>query len=63
MSLSAKELQRYERHLSIPDVGVAGQERLKQSSVLVVGAGGLGSPAAIVITSYSIHYTKLYELP
>ncbi len=54
MSLSAKELQRYERHLSIPDVGVAGQERLKQSSVLVVGAGGLGSPAAMYIAAAGI---------
>ncbi len=43
--LSARELRRYSRHLLIPDVGLAGQERLRAARVLVVGAGGLGSPA------------------
>jgi molybdopterin/thiamine biosynthesis adenylyltransferase/rhodanese-related sulfurtransferase len=45
VSLSARELRRYSRHLLIPEVGVAGQERLAAARVLVVGAGGLGSPA------------------
>lgn len=54
MSLSENELQRYERHLSLPDVGIAGQERLKQSSILIVGAGGLGSPAAMYLTAAGI---------
>jgi len=54
MTLSEKELHRYERHLSIPDVGLAGQERLKRSSILVVGAGGLGSPAAIYVAAVGI---------
>ena len=40
-----RELRRYSRHLLIPEVGLAGQERLIASRVLVVGAGGLGSPA------------------
>jgi len=44
-SLSARELRRYSRHLLIPDVGLAGQERLRAARVLVIGAGGLGSPA------------------
>ncbi len=43
--LSAHELRRYSRHLLIPDVGLAGQERLRAARVLVIGAGGLGSPA------------------
>ncbi len=44
MSLSSDELQRYSRHLILPEVGTKGQETLKKSSVLVVGAGGLGCP-------------------
>lgn len=43
--LSGRELRRYSRHLLIPEVGLAGQERLRRSRVLVIGSGGLGSPA------------------
>jgi molybdopterin/thiamine biosynthesis adenylyltransferase/rhodanese-related sulfurtransferase len=44
-SLQAAELRRYSRHLLIPEVGLAGQERLARSRALVIGSGGLGSPA------------------
>ena len=47
--LSEGERRRYARHLVIPEVGLAGQQRLKEASVLLVGAGGLGSPAAIYL--------------
>ena len=43
--LTIDEVRRYSRHLIIPDVGMAGQKRLKNAKVLVIGAGGLGSPA------------------
>ncbi len=43
--LSAEELERYGRHIVLPEIGGSGQQKLKQSRVLVVGAGGLGSPA------------------
>lgn len=43
--LTPRELRRYSRHLLIPEVGLAGQERLARARVLTIGAGGLGSPA------------------
>ncbi len=45
VSLGPRELRRYSRHLLIPEVGLAGQERLATARALVIGAGGLGSPA------------------
>jgi sulfur-carrier protein adenylyltransferase/sulfurtransferase len=52
--LSPAELQRYARHLSMEEVGLPGQRRLKASRVLVVGAGGLGSPALMYLAAAGI---------
>ena len=52
--LSSEELQRYSRHLSLPEFGKEGQEKLKNSSVLLVGAGGLGSPAATYLAAAGV---------
>ncbi len=52
--LSGEERERYARHLSIPEVGEKGQERLLDSKVLLVGAGGLGSPAAFYLAAAGI---------
>jgi adenylyltransferase/sulfurtransferase len=52
--LSKAEISRYSRHLLIPDVGLDGQRRLKTSKVLVIGAGGLGSPALLYLAAAGV---------
>jgi molybdopterin/thiamine biosynthesis adenylyltransferase/rhodanese-related sulfurtransferase len=53
-SFSPEQAQRYSRHLLIPEVGEAGQQKLLHSKVLLIGAGGLGSPAAYYLASAGI---------
>jgi adenylyltransferase/sulfurtransferase len=54
VSLSPQEASRYSRHLIMPEVGMGGQKRLKAASVLLIGAGGLGSPLGLYLAAAGI---------
>ena len=54
MAFTDEELERYSRQIILPDVGYAGQKRLADGSVLVIGAGGLGSPAAMYLAAAGV---------
>ncbi|MDX1613572.1 MAG: molybdopterin-synthase adenylyltransferase MoeB [Candidatus Promineifilaceae bacterium] len=54
MDLSNEEIRRYSRHLIMPEVGMDGQKKLKAASVLLIGAGGLGSPLAMYLAAAGV---------
>ena len=59
--LTTDELQRYHRHLILPEVGEEGQRRLKAASLLLVGAGGLGSPAALYLAAAGVGHMGIVD--
>lgn len=60
-ALDADSAERYARHLVLPEVGVAGQRRLAQARIAMVGAGGLGSPAALYLVAAGIGHISLID--
>src|SRR6478736_2591471 len=54
MELNNDEIRRYSRHLILPEVGLAGQKKIRQTSVLCIGAGGLGSPIAMYLAAAGV---------
>ena len=51
---SDEELERYSRHIILQDVGIEGQEKIANAKVLVIGAGGLGSPVALYLAAAGV---------
>jgi len=61
MPLSEEQYQRYARHLTLPEIGMAGQQRLLRSRAAVVGAGGLGSPALLYLAAAGVGYLRIID--
>ena len=54
MKLNNEEINRYSRHLTLPEVGMAGQLKMKEAKVLMIGAGGLGSPLGMYLGAVGV---------
>ncbi|MDQ2784264.1 MAG: ThiF family adenylyltransferase, partial [Chloroflexota bacterium] len=61
VELSADEIGRYSRHLIMPEVTLAGQKKLKQARVLLVGAGGLGAPLGLYLTAAGVGHLGIVD--
>ncbi len=59
--LTEEELRRYSRNIILPDIGEAGQQKLKKAKVLVIGAGGLGSPALLYLAATGIGHIGIID--
>src|ERR1700712_5809247 len=62
MSLSAVQINRYKRHLLLPEVGIAGQEKLLNARVLCIGAGGLGCPISLYLAAAGVGTIGLLDV-
>ncbi|AQS35837.1 dinucleotide-utilizing enzyme [Shewanella psychrophila] len=59
--LSPNELSRYSRHILLPEIGIQGQESLKNASILIIGAGGLGCPLALYLAAAGVGHLGLVD--
>lgn len=60
-SLSGEELERYKRHIILKEVGIQGQQKLKTAKVLVIGAGGLGSPVLLYLAAAGVGHIGIID--
>lgn len=61
MAIPTTDTARYARHLSLPEIGVAGQQKLASASVLIMGAGGLGSPSGLYLAAAGVGHIGLLD--
>ena len=61
MMLGSDEMERYDRQIILPEIGRNGQKKLAESKVLVIGAGGLGSPAALYLAAAGVGYIGIAD--
>jgi tRNA A37 threonylcarbamoyladenosine dehydratase len=61
MDLSKNEQDRYQKHILLPQIGIAGQLKLKQARVLVIGAGGLGCPVLLYLVSAGVGHIGIAD--
>ena len=61
MPLTNQEQERYNRHIILHDIRIQGQEKIKETSILVVGAGGLGSPILYYLTAAGIGHIGIMD--
>src|SRR5713101_3002943 len=61
MALTQEEILRYSRHLIMPEVGMDGQEKMKNASILLIGCGGLGSPLSMYLAAAGIGHLGLVD--